>query len=87
MRPLILLIGVFGFAYVLWAWINGIRGSEVGVIAVIAYDLYSFGRIFIHPGSAWPELAVYGLVVAFFLLVFGVMIMVGLFGRRTGGKA
>ena len=84
MRPLVFLLGLFGFLYTLWSFVKDATGSETSIIAGIAYDFYRFGRIFYAPPDPLSEHTVYLIVVAFFLVLFLAMLLAGLFTSRKG---
>ena len=84
MRPLVFLLGLFGFLYTLWSFVMDATGSETSIIAGIAYDFYRFGRIFYAPPDPLSEHTVYLIVVAFFLVLFLAMLLAGLFTSRKG---
>ena len=82
MRPLFFLIGVFGFLYVLWSYIAGIHGTEIGILAAITWDVYQFGRLFYAPSDPLTEALIYTFASLFFLVIFFVMVLIGIFGHR-----
>ena len=81
MRPVLFIIGVFGFAYTSWAYLANATGSEVSILASIAFSFYTFGRRFYAPAGVFSEHAIYEITVAFFLVIFLAMILMGVFGK------
>lgn len=81
MRPFIFIVGVFGFAYTSWSLLTGAAGSEISVIGVVAYDFYSFGRMFYSPSGPLSEHSIYLIVGAVLIVVFLAMILMGVFGK------
>lgn len=84
MRPLIFLIGLFGFLYTLWSFAVDATGSETSVLSGIAYAFYRFGRIFYAPSNPLSGHQVYLITVAFFLVLFLAMALFGILTNRKG---
>lgn len=85
MRPILFLLGFFGLIYTGYSYFTDRSGTEAGFIASIAYSVYKFARIFIHPPNPLSYGDFYFYTIVFFALVFTGMIITGLKGSTRKG--